>query len=155
MMDSTVVFLDIDGALCPYDTDWRRSGLPALSTRYDYKRITPLQVPIAAHVEDFVRSLTPENAVWSSSWGDISIAINESLGTDNFQHTMTNELLIQGKEYCLEVFLKDHPEIQRVILVEDEPYEVNADVDVVYVSTHRFTGMTVEQVEFVSSLLTQ
>lgn len=153
MMDSTVVFLDIDGALCPYDTDWRRSGLPALSTQYDYKRITYLQVPIAAHVEDFVRSLTPENAVWSSSWGDGSIAINDSLGTDHFQHTMTNDLLTQGKGYCLEVFLKDHPEIQRVILVEDEPYEVNADVDVVYVSTHRFTGMTVEQVEFVRNLL--
>lgn len=74
MMDSTVVFLDIDGALCPYDTDWRRGGLPALSTYYDYKRITYLQVPIADHVEDFVRSLTPEKAVWSSSWGDGSIA---------------------------------------------------------------------------------
>lgn len=154
-MNSTVVFLDIDGAICPYDRDWRRSGVYSLSTEYTYRTITNLRVPIAEHVEDFLRWLTPEEAVWSSSWGDISVDINDAIETDHFDYMMNDKDLIQGKSYSLAKYLKNHPEITKVILVEDEPYDIATDVEIVYVTTDRFTGLTIEQTDFLRDLIEQ
>ena len=149
--DPVVVFLDIDGAISPYTRRFdKEEGVSVdVPLAYDFTYyLGGLNMPLASHTIHLLRSLSANQAVWSSSWGEMSNEFNEELDLPLFDYTMKKQPGYT-KAKAMEYFLDNHPEIEKVILVEDEPYRFHhpEGVDVEIIQTDPYVGLTEEQVE--------
>lgn len=155
--DPMVVFLDIDGAISPYTHrfDKEKGASVNVPPAYDFTYyLGGLNMPLASHTVDLLQSLSANQAVWSSSWGEMSNDFNEDLEMPLFDYTMKKRPGYT-KAKAMEDFLEAHPEIEEVILVEDEPYRFNhpAGVEVGVVQTDPYMGLTEEQVGAIFGML--
>lgn len=155
--DPMVVFLDIDGAISPYTHRFDKDKGVSVDVppAYDFTyHLGGLNMPLASHTVDLLQSLSANQAVWSSSWGEMSNDFNEELEMPLFDYTMKKQPGYT-KAKAIEDFLDDHPEIEKVILVEDEPYRFHhpAGVEVGVVQTDPYVGLTEEQVEAIFGML--
>lgn len=155
--DPIVVFLDIDGAISPYTRRFdKEKGISVdVPPVYDFTYyLGGLNMPLASHTVGLLKSLSANQAVWSSSWGEMSNDFNEELEIPLFDYTMKKQPGYT-KAKAIEDFLDYHPEIEKVILVEDEPYRFHhpAGVEVGVVQTDPYMGLTEEQVEAIFGML--
>lgn len=140
---STTLLLDIDGVIAPVPPAggiWNHTP-PAMTMHGG--------APIPDDIVDWMKTLNPDTTVWSTSWGHHALKISDSIGLKHWDIMLPYPGAHKRK--AMVSFLNNNPDIENVILCEDEPYSIPINHRIFHTNPH--IGLTRDNMDDINDIL--